>query len=564
MIRLILMKEGGGNQAYDLESGDHLIGRSSKCTVRVKEADVSREHVHLNIDGDRVVIENLGRFGTRLDDAPVPPGGIEVGDGQSIRMGKRTILKVDLHPDLQPLEEAADLTSGRMNVTGSGGALSDGLGRFSETLSPSQPGIAATGSPIRSRDERTQKSGATQGYFAEDDAPSRGTWLQENEEAQSIGGTRAQLTRGVPREVIEEARREIQHREKRRILLVIFMPILVLIGLAVGFQALSTPKEEVVNWPKDGKGNRIENDEPGPLGGKDAGQYDIAYFKSSVSKVTREADQVAILCYFGRDLDVPMWITVKEQRTDVSLGIDTVFEQWIAGLTGEGLISQTTTNENAGSGPEEDSTMSMRVVTRSPETLFIICDGDARGANQIPARYFFFEREHEGQSWSGVAFMFRHGARLVSTIMEIPKSCYGRASNLISPPLRLSEIFIQKNWSGGEGMDSSSPEAALAQIKSDLARDASVEWVGIRKRIFAILQAAVKNADSKHEKQALDLLRELREKEARWFNNQMIRFELAKVEGDREGATRLAQQAQSTFSSPDDWRYREVRSGWRP
>jgi ABC-type multidrug transport system ATPase subunit len=66
-----------------LIDGDFIIGRGGECDVILDDKEISRRHAHLNVDGDRFWLADLGsKNGTQVDDRPLSPRRktyIEVG-----------------------------------------------------------------------------------------------------------------------------------------------------------------------------------------------------------------------------------------------------------------------------------------------------------------------------------------------------------------------------------------------------------------------------------------------------------------------------------------------------
>lgn len=69
-----------------------VVGRGTEADIRLTDDGISREHVEILVDGDRVVVRDLGstngtyRNGSRID-------ADEVADGDKISVGATTILK---------------------------------------------------------------------------------------------------------------------------------------------------------------------------------------------------------------------------------------------------------------------------------------------------------------------------------------------------------------------------------------------------------------------------------------------------------------------------------------
>lgn len=87
-------------KAFWLEPGQHTIGRSEACAIVLEGEGISREHARLSVDGERIVVEDLGSTnGTSVDGASVDgPTPIAVGAKLEIGpvilriVGKETLL----------------------------------------------------------------------------------------------------------------------------------------------------------------------------------------------------------------------------------------------------------------------------------------------------------------------------------------------------------------------------------------------------------------------------------------------------------------------------------------
>ena len=59
MIPLEIVWEGESHK-FNLEDGQHTVGRSSENDVQVAMARVSKVHAELKIDGERIFVRDLG------------------------------------------------------------------------------------------------------------------------------------------------------------------------------------------------------------------------------------------------------------------------------------------------------------------------------------------------------------------------------------------------------------------------------------------------------------------------------------------------------------------------
>jgi pSer/pThr/pTyr-binding forkhead associated (FHA) protein len=78
-------------KVYDLNAASVVIGRSSKCEIRVNQVSISRNHAMLVVNGKSVLIRDLDSSnGTYINDQPIQEQTLRNGD--LIKVG-RTIFK---------------------------------------------------------------------------------------------------------------------------------------------------------------------------------------------------------------------------------------------------------------------------------------------------------------------------------------------------------------------------------------------------------------------------------------------------------------------------------------
>lgn len=70
-----------------LRDGDYVLGRDRLVEIRVHDLAVSRRHARISVDGNGVVIEDLGsRNGTWVNEVRLE-GPRPLADGDEVRMG---------------------------------------------------------------------------------------------------------------------------------------------------------------------------------------------------------------------------------------------------------------------------------------------------------------------------------------------------------------------------------------------------------------------------------------------------------------------------------------------
>ena len=68
---------------------DTVVGRGKECQLRIPVADVSRRHCQFTLDGERLLIRDLGSSnGTQLADRTIPTGkDVLLSDGDAVTVG---------------------------------------------------------------------------------------------------------------------------------------------------------------------------------------------------------------------------------------------------------------------------------------------------------------------------------------------------------------------------------------------------------------------------------------------------------------------------------------------
>jgi anti-anti-sigma factor len=90
-VKLVAVEGEWRDQQYPVEAGDFVIGRAAGCQVQIDHSLVDLEHCRLRIDGDRLVLEDLGSsFGTSVNGRRVQTA--ELQDGDRFRIGPSSFL----------------------------------------------------------------------------------------------------------------------------------------------------------------------------------------------------------------------------------------------------------------------------------------------------------------------------------------------------------------------------------------------------------------------------------------------------------------------------------------
>jgi two-component system, cell cycle response regulator len=85
---------------YKLAQGTHIIGRKENAELRLTDDGISRQHVRVRCDGDRVLIEDMeSRNGTYVNGRQIK-NTTTLHDGDKIQVGGTTVVRFALHDAL--------------------------------------------------------------------------------------------------------------------------------------------------------------------------------------------------------------------------------------------------------------------------------------------------------------------------------------------------------------------------------------------------------------------------------------------------------------------------------
>jgi hypothetical protein len=84
---LVELRADGAERAHPLPEGDNLIGRDADAPIRVDHPDVSRRHARIKVDGERILLEDLGsKNGVFIDEQRVD-GTAALSHGDRLEIG---------------------------------------------------------------------------------------------------------------------------------------------------------------------------------------------------------------------------------------------------------------------------------------------------------------------------------------------------------------------------------------------------------------------------------------------------------------------------------------------
>jgi hypothetical protein len=533
----LTMEKGEPKSAvFVLQPGENILGRSSAARVKLVSPDISGQHAKITVTGDRAVLENLSRFGTRVDETDIT-GPVTLLPGQRVGLGKATTLVFQSGTEAQGAPAtmvAAPETRGTLM-----GKATSPAPRPAAPIVPPPESLheAATGKGVPTKpaapaaDDRTR---AMPSGGADAEPLSRPDWTTE---VGASGETRAMQTRAAAPEEIEFLKVAEQKKVRRRITLglVVAIPLLLLVII---LRPKIPPPEKEFEWPKNAAGEYLDGFEAAPSGGIKDGGYDISYPATPGFRKRSIAGGLAMECNVGRDLNVPVRVYLQEELDKKFAGMSrTAFvEDWIQQMTASGGR--------------------WNFDRPSPSVIFM---GKENG---IPGIRVTYQRDGDG-TWFGVATVIRHGIRRIVVRAEAPTTERARAERILSAQyFRPSSDFLRAYWEPVSEVPRMAESDILRQVRQELDRMAPATWMETESLLAGLLTKVGLDAKPEVETEAIGLLARLREREALWFNSQQLAFDAAVMQGSPKKALKIAEYSKGIFSNPEDQRYYTVRK-WK-
>ena len=528
MFKLILEQGDPAGKEFTLREGENLIGRSRESSIQLLADDVSSRQAQVIVRGSVVLVENLSRFGTWVNDCKLEGADkTELRPSQCIRVGKKYVLRLTEIGIPPTLAEDEHTHTGQAAMTKASVARSTAGGLASA------PTIAPTGAVttqdsaddlLRAKSLDSPSASPPADFDRVMRAKADAADLNEEQSESADGKTQARKTGFAPQEDIE--RRILQERARPRqrglILLGVVSVISILFFLLRPKQAPEGKYEWDQTYPEDGSY---------PV----TGGYSLVYPKNKNMDPPKTIDGGwMITTQLGRKRDVPLVITLREE-TDPRWALQessSAMEEWMR------------------ANPDK--------IFDSPSSRF---EGQQNGVRIWSVTY---KRRSENDMLAGRASLFCNGRHLEILCVEIPVAGQARAENfLYYTYFDFPAEFEESHWEGHAPSANVSTAALMSQIRVDLRREAPATWAMIGRQLEMILTKTVAEKGpegAEAEKEAVRLLVDLRKQQSRWYNSQQLQVINARRFGDKKRIGTLAQRCQAVFSDPSDRRYYEVRT----
>jgi|GEM_PF-1816888 len=196
-------------------------------------------------------------------------------------------------------------------------------------------------------------------------------------------------------------------------------------------------------------------------------------------------------------------------------------------------------------------------------------DGDSnahfRGKeNGLPYQMARYTRSVEKVAWFGVVMYIKDRDWEIIVQKEIPSSERYRGESLLidTPFISVTPRYVLNHWEPGDVTFQMTVPEMLSEARLMLNRTVATPrmWPHILDLLRNILGTSLRSNDMATYTAAMELLRDLRNKQSQWLNNQKISYFGAIAKNLPKLAATIRQDCLAVFSDEDDFRCHQLRN----
>ena len=542
-------------QVVPLGADAVAIGRSHSSTVQLHTPDVSGKHVRLSVSDQGVVLDNFSSRITTVDGAALATGqNVALVAGQVIGLGSVVKFTLEALPDAP---SAPSAPAAPPAVPADDDAT--------VPPPPSAPAVPAPAPAVPSDDDATvlpppsvpAAPSPAPAAPSDDDAtvlpppnapapaavaapPSAPAPQPPPPPAVPEAGdeTIAMQTRMASPEELEFLKSSHEKKQFRKVGAWLFgLGAVVAIVLTVYYCFYYRTPEKYVSWPKNAQGIQLEAFAEMP---------DCPYSKDLQLKYPvvdgltlvdgSQAGRLVIKSALGKYHDVPLQLTLEYFQDAASLTQDRLatLEQWMA--------SKTASSQN----------WNFDLV--QPLSFYMESQG-------VPYLCVPYSRTEENESYTGFAVQIRNADWVFVLTKEVPTRDRWRAESYIQQVafFAFSPKFVSEHWEGTANYQEAPVQFTLSEAKSLLQRNSETVWNKAEYLLRSVLCLACRDRDAAAQTAALELLKDLRQKQNEYYNRSKIAWRLARTNRDQKEQDRIANDLKAVFSSEEDRRFHRIR-----
>ena len=510
-------------QILPIKTAAVSLGRSRSNEVIFTSPDVSAHHVIIKISAEEITLENLSSRKTAIDNADLALGEIKkLLPGQKITLGSANTVV---------LEAAGELDSDSM-PTGYGSAddvnTAMSAGDEAARIAPEVPASSDGDNTVAAPQAAVTQAAVTQAAVS---APAA-----DEDDEDSDNQTVAMQTRIASAEELEQLRNVHDRKRKIKIGLYFLALVLAVAGLFALYRAfVYKVPEQYVSWPQQKNGKTYK----GYMRLKNFAftkECDVMFPNPPGFKITESGNEIVIDSFLGKYSDVPFKLKITYYRSAESLKMDRqeFLAKWIAQRT------------------QKDVGWNFDPI--QPQRFFGVDHG-------VPFLSVSYSRTEKNNAYYGVLNFWRFEDWVFFVFKEVPTSERFRAEGFLHTNLAwFYDNLCSRHWDGSSKLLPGTPMENLLEAKALLGKNSPGVW---EKSALLIRHALIKNQSGKPEAEtynmALELLRNLRQKQHDYFNAQKIAYMNARTFNDKKEQERVRNNLKSVFTSEDDSRFHKVR-----
>ena len=575
------------------------IGRSHSNVIHLQTADVSGKHVNLTLTDKGILLENFSSRVTTVDDAPVAMGDrVNLVAGQVIGLGSVVKFTLEALPDTPasdmktpPAPSGAaknddDATVPPVKKAPSGAVKNDDDATVPPVKMPTaQSGVSmktppapsgaskdddATVPPVKTppvaSGSSTKRMEAQSSAKKKDDdatvppapkaspkqskaakaapAPAQNMKAAEapspasSDSDDDSNETISMQTRMASAEELEYMKSSHEKRKMRKTGIMLFAIISVIaIAVTVYFCFYYNPPEKDTSWPKDKAGKELSKlaqmDKSCPY----ANSLGIKYPDVPGATVKQEPGKLTVVSRLGKYRDVPLRLTMEyfQDRKTLLQNREATLKAWMA--------TKTSSSENWN---------------------FDLIDGLMfyRVDHGIPYLRVHYSRTENNESYVGYAVQIRIADWVFILQKEIPTRDRYRAEWFIERMAFLSFApdLTSTHWEGTDTYQKGNLTGIIAEARAWMRRKSTTVWQKAEYLIRSALVQAPQTPEGKQiVKDALELLKELRAAQIKYYNAQKTAYLLARIQNNKREQQKITNELKAVFTSEEDRRFHNIR-----
>jgi hypothetical protein len=563
-----------------------ILGRSRSATVHFLAPDISGKHLELNIlpSGD-VVLKNLSVHRTELNNKSLVEGeAVILRVGDCVTLGDTTAFVLEAVGGAVPVEVSADEATCATNfaplenmkammpsVASAPKSLATPASIHSdeaktEIPEDDAPAVSAGGasavakpvavvSPAAKDDDRTvipipvleEKPKPMPMPFLAKMRPAKVIVpepppKEEAEEGQTAQAddddneTMIMSTRVASMEEMDMLRKTRKPKINKRVIM-LAAALAVSAGIVgTSFVVSQTNIENPLTWPMDG--DKFNDEVIIPNIGVE--NDFILYFPRHRSmQVVKESNRIMALTRIGKRRDVSCRIIFNMNKSLDNLAVSRPkgFKAW------------------------QDKMMSMGGQWNFDVDSNVHFRGKENGLPYQMARY---TRSVDKAAWFGVVMYIKDRDWELILQKEIPSSERYRGESLLvnTPFISVTPRYVLNHWEPSDVTFDMSVQDMLGEARLMLNRTVATPrmWPHILNLLRSIMATSLRANDMATYALAMDFLRDLRNKQSQWLNNQKISYFGAQAKNLPKLAATIRQDCLTVFSDEDDFRCHQLRN----